>query len=99
MDINTNKEETEIISRKILYNLRKKKIHDEITAAIRLLSKQVEPIEVGDKFIHNIFKLMKDGISNRYPELTEKEIQQKIKDTLSLTRKIKAHKKRGRIIG
>ena len=92
-------EDTEVISRSNLFILRKKKIQDEIEASIRLLNKNIEPLEVGDKFIHNMFELMKDGISNRYPGLSEEEVNQKIRDTLSLTRKIKAHRKRGRNIG
>ena len=92
-------EDTEVISRSNLYILRKKKIKDEIEAAIRLLNKKIEPLEVADKFLHNMFELMKDGISNRYQELSEEDVNQKIRDTLSLTRKIKAHRKRGRNLG
>ncbi len=99
MDSDNVKEETELISRSHLHILRKKKIHEEIKASLRLLEKKIEPLEVADEYLHNIFKLMKDGISRRYPELNEKELQQKIRDTLSLTRRIKAGRKKGRNIG
>jgi len=99
MGSNFTNEGTNIISRSNLYILRKKKIKDEIEAAIRLLKRKIEPLEVADKFIHETFELMKDGISNRYPELTEKEIEQKIIDTLSFKEKIKSFRKRDRING
>ncbi len=96
MDSNFTNKETEIISRSNLHKLRKKKIKDEIEAAIRLLKRDIEPLEIADKFMYNNFKLMKDGISNRYPELTEKEIELKIIETLSFTEKIKSLRKKVR---
>ena len=99
MDFNSDKEDAEVLSKSKLYLLRKKKIKNEIEAAKRLLNKNVEPLKVADKFMHNIFELIKDGVSNRYPSLSEEEVSQKIRDTLALTRKIKANRKRGRNIG
>ena len=92
-------EETESITRNNLFIIRKKKLQDEIQAAIRILKKEVEPLEIADKFIHNTFKLMEEGISHKYPELSEEELLQKVRDTLSLTRKIKALRKRGKSLG
>ncbi|MHA1492021.1 MAG: hypothetical protein ACTSRI_20515 [Promethearchaeota archaeon] len=92
-------EETELITRNNLFIIRKKKIQDEIQAAIRILKKEVEPLEIADKFIHDTFELMKEGISHEFPELSEEELLQKVRDTLSLTRKIKALRKRGKSLG
>ena len=89
-------EETELLTRDNLFIIRKKKIFDEIQAAIRILKREDEPLEIADKFIHNTFELMKDGISHKYPELSEEELLQKVRDTLSLTRKFKTLRKRGK---
>jgi hypothetical protein len=90
----TPKEGSKIISRKKLYKIRKKKIQDEITAAKRILKRDIEPLEIADKFLHESFKLMKEGLSNQYPELSEQELNQKIRQILSLEEKIKKHKNR-----
>ncbi|MHA1266638.1 MAG: hypothetical protein ACTSRS_15490 [Candidatus Helarchaeota archaeon] len=46
-------------------------MQDEINAARRLLNSNVEPLEIADKFIHEMFELMKDGINKRYPGISE----------------------------
>jgi len=92
-------EETELISRNSLFIIRKKKLQDEIQAAKRILKEDIDPLEIGDDFIHNIFKLMKDGIVQKYPELSEIETLQKMRDSLTLTRKIKKLRKSGRTLG
>lgn len=92
-------EDTGLITRDNLFIIRKRKIQDEIQAAIRILKKEVEPLEIADKFIHDTFELMKEGISHKFPELSEKELLQKVRDTLSLTRKIKTLRKRGKSLG
>jgi len=90
----TTKESSKIISRKELYKIRKKKIKDEITAAKRILKRDIEPLEIADKFLHESFKLMKEGLSNQYPDLSEEQLNQKIRQILSLQEKIKKHKNR-----
>jgi len=88
----TIKEDPEIISKKELYKRRKKKIQDEITAATRLLKQDVEPLEIADKFLHEIFKIIKEGLSNQYPELSEEELSLKIREILSFREKIKKNR-------
>ncbi|MHA1148469.1 MAG: hypothetical protein ACTSR8_09500 [Promethearchaeota archaeon] len=91
--------ESELITRSNLFRIRKKKVQDEIQAAIRILKKDVEPLEIADKFIHNSFELIKDGFLYKYPELSEADLLQKVRNTLSLTMKIKALRKRGKNLG
>jgi len=70
--------------------IRKRKVQDEIRTAIRIHQKKIEPLEIADKFMHNIFELIKDGISNNFPELSEADLIRKIRDTLSLNLKIRS---------
>ena len=42
---------------------------------------------------------MKDGISCNYPELSELNLLQKVRDVLSLARKIQILQKRGKDLG
>ncbi len=88
------KEDSEIISKKELYKIRIKKIKNEISAANKLLKQNIEPLEIADKFLHESFKIMKEGLSNRYPKLSEQEINQKIRNILSLQEKIKIYQKK-----
>ena len=90
---------SDIISKEELYKIRKKKILDEIQAAKRILDKNVEPIEVADKFMHNSFKLLRDGILNRDSELTEEEIKKKVIEIFDFRRRLKTFKKQGEHTG
>ena len=92
-------EETELLLRNDLLFIRKKKIQNEIQSAIRIIKKKIEPLEIADKFIHDTFEIMKDGISCNYPELSESNIHQKVRDVLSLARKIQILQKRGKDLG
>ena len=71
----------------------------EIEAATRILNKKIDPLEVADKFFHNIFELLREGISNRYPALEKKEIEQKIRNSMNFTEKIKSLRKRRNGLG
>lgn len=82
----------ESISRSELFKIRKEKLRKEIKAAKRLLKNEAGPLAVADKFIHNAIEMMKDGIREMYPELTENEIVQKIKENLALNDKIKSNR-------
>lgn len=84
------------ISKKNLYKIRKKKIQDEILAAKRILEQKVEPIEVAGKLLHESFILMKEGISNRYPELSEEEVNERIRKTLYFSERLKKKRIRGK---
>jgi len=91
--------ENELISRNNLYLLRKQKVQKEIEAARRLIKKNVDMLEMADKFIHEVFELMKEGIFTRNPELSEEEVQQIVKNNISFKEKIKSSRKRYNIIG
>ena len=90
---------TELITRNDLYLLRKNKLKAEIQAAIRIIDKDVEPLEIADEFISSSFTLMMEGVSNKYPELSGREIFQKTRELLSLPKKMKIHQKRGNNLG
>jgi len=92
-------EETELLRRNDLLFIRKKKLQNEIQSAIRIIKKKIEPLEIADKFIHDTFEIMKDGISYNYPELSESNVLQKVRDVLSLARKIQIFQKRGKDFG
>ena len=94
MDSNSPKYENELISKRNLYLLRKQKVQKEIEAARRLIKNKVDILEIADKFIHNVFELMKDGMSIRNAELSEEEIHQKIKKNLFFKEKLKSMRKR-----
>lgn len=99
MDSESTNKEKELISRNHLFLLRKQKVQKEIEAARRLIEKNVDILEIADKFIHSTFELMRDGISNRNVDLTEEEIQQQIRNNISFKEKIKAIKKRHNHLG
>jgi hypothetical protein len=87
-------EESQNISRKKLYKMRRDKIQTQIEAAVRLLGENVEPLEVADSFIHQSFQIMKEGVSQRNPALSEGEINQKVRRMLSMSDKLKESRKR-----
>ncbi|MFW9989911.1 MAG: hypothetical protein ACFFC3_14785 [Candidatus Odinarchaeota archaeon] len=96
-DSNRNKEIK--ISKSRLKMLRMQKIQKEIEAAKRLINKNVDILEIANKFIHSTFELVKDGISNRNIDLTEDEIQQQIRNNILFKEKIKLLKKEYNQIG
>lgn len=93
MDSDFSNYDKEIFSKDNLFVLKKQKIQKEIEAARKLIEKNVDILEIADKFIHNIFKLMSDGILNKNGNLTEEEIQQQIRNVISFKEKIKAIRK------
>ena len=99
MDSDSTNNEKEIFSKKQLFLLRKQKVQKEIEAARRLIEKNVDILEIADKFIHSTFELMRDGISNRNVDLTEEEIHQRIRNNISFKEKLKAIKKRYNHLG
>jgi len=99
MDSDSTNKEKGIISRNELFQLRKQKVKKEIEAARRLIEKNVDILEIADNFIHSIFELMRDGISNRNADLTEEEIQQRIRNNISFKKKLKVIKKRYNHLG
>lgn len=99
MDSDSTEYENELISRRNLYLLRKQKVQKEIEAAQRLIKNKVDILEIADTFIHNVFELMKDGISIRNADLSEEEIHQKIRNNLSFKEKLKSMRKRHNNLG
>ena len=99
MDSDSTNNEKELFSKKQLFLLRKQKVQKEIEAARRLIEKNVDILEIADKFIHSTFELMRDGISNRNVDLTEEEIQQQIRNNISFKEKLKANRKRQNHLG
>jgi len=99
MDSDSKKNENEYYSRDTLYILRIQKIQKEIESAKRLIKKNVDILEIADKFIHNSFELIKDGISLRNKDLTEEEINSIIRKNISFTMKLKSNRKRYKIFG
>jgi hypothetical protein len=77
------------MSREELFKARKDKIEKQIAAAVRILEKGVEPLEIADSFIHESYQILKEGVSQRYPNLSEEDTHQKIREILSLTDKLK----------
>ncbi|TFF98296.1 MAG: hypothetical protein EU541_07005 [Promethearchaeota archaeon] len=87
-------DKTESMSREALFEVRKAKIKTQIAAATRILTKDIEPLELADKFIHQSLQLLKEGISQQHPNFTEKQVIQRMRTLLSLSEKIRTHRKR-----
>ncbi len=87
-------DESEIMSREALFEKRKDKIKTQIAAAIKILKQDVEPLEVADRFIHESFQLMKEGVSQRHSNFSEEQVNQRVWNLLSLSKKIKISRKR-----
>ncbi len=94
MDSDSYNNDKEIFSSDNLFLLRKQKIQKEIEAARRLIEKNVDILKIGDNFIHSTFKLMGDGILNRYDNQSEEDIKQRIRNNIFFKDKLKAIKKR-----
>ena len=95
MDFNGHEgKELETLSRDSLYLIRKEKLLKEIESARRLLKQGVEPLKVADKFIRDTFRIVEQGIIEKNPELTKKDIKQKVLENLAYANKIKSHRKR-----
>jgi hypothetical protein len=90
---------SELLMRKDLYLVRKNKLKAEIQALMRIIDKDVEPLELADEFMSSSFTLMMEGVSNKYPELSERELFQKTRELLSLPKKMKKYRKRGNNLG
>jgi hypothetical protein len=87
-------EDSEGINKKELYKLRKKKIKDEIIAARKILEQDVEPIEVADVFIATSIKLMQEGLSQRFPNLSREQLSERARKNLSIYQKIQSLRER-----
>ncbi len=94
MNFDSSVKKLKYLSRKELYSIRKDKLLREIESAKRLIESGIEPLKVADKFIHNTFKLIEDGIIIRNPGLSPEEVQKKVRENLELIDKIKFHRKR-----
>lgn len=94
MDSDSTNNEKDIFSKDNLFLQRKQKIQKEIEAARRLIEKKVDILEIADNFIHSTFKLMGDGILNRYDNQSEEDIKQRIRNNIFFKDKPKAIKKR-----
>ncbi len=95
MDFNGHEgKESGIISRDSLYLIRKEKLLKEIESARRLLEQGIEPLKVADQFIRDTFRIVEQGIIEKNPELTKKEIKQIVLENMAYMNKIKSHRKR-----
>ncbi len=94
MDSDSTENENDLISRNNLYLIRMQNVQKEIEAARRIIKKKVDILEIADKFIHEVFELMKEGISKRNIRLAEKEIQQIVRKNIAFKEKIKSTRKR-----
>ncbi|TFF86066.1 MAG: hypothetical protein EU551_02700 [Promethearchaeota archaeon] len=86
-------------TRNELFEIRREKLRLELAAARRLLKSNVEPLLIADKFIHDAYVLLKDGLRRRYPDLDEEAINQKIRNQSELYYKLKQKKNRENING
>ena len=93
MDSETIKDKLTSISQKNLLLIRKEKVRKNIESARRLLNTEKEPLEIADLFIHSTFKLVEDGILNRFPHLSAEEVKEKVKESLRLSHKFKKNKR------
>ncbi|MHA1378464.1 MAG: hypothetical protein ACTSRG_08790 [Candidatus Helarchaeota archaeon] len=84
---NYTKEELDLI--------RKKKLKMEILSAKKLL-KHKKPLEIADGFIHEIIKLMENSLIKENPTLDQEEFRKRMIDRLSISKKVKELRKRGR---
>ncbi|MBD3198139.1 MAG: hypothetical protein GF317_24025 [Candidatus Lokiarchaeota archaeon] len=89
----------DLFSEEKLYKIRKNKIKNQINAAIRLLNQNIEPLEVADRFIHQSYELVKEGILHRFPHYSEEQIKEKIRDISLYSEKIKSNRKKRDGIG
>ncbi|NVM36242.1 MAG: hypothetical protein HWN81_11660 [Candidatus Lokiarchaeota archaeon] len=94
MDSETIKGKSGPLSQENLLLIRKEKLRKNIESASRLLNTKKEPLEIADLFIHNTFKLVEDGILNRFPHMNAEEVKEKVKESLVLSAKLKKVKKR-----
>ena len=81
------------ISQKNLLLIRKEKVRKNIESACRLLNTGKEPLEIADLFIHSIFKIVEDGMLNRFPQLSMEDVKEKVKENLALSIKLKKSKR------
>ena len=95
MGSNSSKIELDHYSKEEIYIIRKRKLRNEIESAIRLLKMGIDPLKAADNLIHDAIRIMKDNISNKYPNLNEKQINQKIRENIILD--IKFRKKRKKV--
>jgi hypothetical protein len=84
-----------MLSRDSLYLIRKEKLLKEIESARRLLEQGIEPLKVADQFIHDTFRIVEQGIKEKYPKWTKNEIKQKVLEIIANANKIKSLRKRG----
>jgi len=83
-------------SKEELTEIRKEKLRTEIESATRILQSGIEPLEVADSFFHDTLHILEEGLRNRNPGLSDKEVTQKIEDSLNFIKKIKSKRPRRR---
>ena len=93
MTNNSSENEKNHYTREELFEIRKEKLRLELEAAERLLKSNIEPLLVADKFMHNIYEFLKESLRNRYPDLDEEAINQKIREQSDLHYKLRRKRK------
>jgi lipoate-protein ligase A len=75
-----------------LLEIRKEKLRAEIETAKRIKEKGINPIDVLDELVAELFKLMEIGIIEKHPNLNEKELLSLVRQQIQLNEKYKKKK-------
>jgi len=78
-----------------LFELRKAKFFREQSHLAYLKNKGLSNLEIAGRLIHEMLALLKAGVQKKYPDASESEIDQKMREIAELDHKIKKlHKMR-----
>ena len=74
---------------------RKEKFLRELAHFEYLKKRGLTSFEIADSLIHGMFEMMRIGLEKKYPTLSPKEIDKKMREIAELDLKIKNKRKRG----
>lgn len=84
----------EFFSKEELIKIRIEKLKREINSARRLIKKQVEPLEIANKFLHNISEFVELGVYRRNPGIEKDDLTKILRDNIIFNKNLKNSRKR-----
>ena len=63
---------------------RKRKLKIEIKAAKRLIESGIEPLEITNNLIHEMYEIMRNAIRSKNLELSQSQIEEKVIELVKL---------------
>ena len=84
----------ECFSKEDLIKIRIEKLKREINSARRLIKSQVEPLEIANNFLHDIYEFVELGVLRRNPDVPKDKLAEIIRENIIFNKNLKNSRKR-----